>query len=99
MRLSRLGARRAPVQFASARRECRLALDGERAVIEHAGQPCASLGINHVALEVSDVEEALPWYGRFFELDLRGRAGTAMAFIDIGDEFIAMAAGRSQPPD
>jgi lactoylglutathione lyase len=57
------------------------------------------VGINHVALEVGDVEEALAWYGRFFEFELRGRAGTAMAFIDIGDQFIAMAAGRSQPPD
>jgi lactoylglutathione lyase len=57
------------------------------------------VGINHVALEVGNVEEALAWYGRFFEFELRGRAGTAMAFIDMGDQFIAMAAGRSQPPD
>ena len=35
----------------------------------------------------------------FFKFELRGRAGTAMAFIDIGDQFIAMAAGRSQPPN
>ena len=57
------------------------------------------VGINHVALEVGDVEEALAWYGRFFEFELRGRAGTAMAFIDIGDQFIAIAAGRTQSPD
>ena len=57
------------------------------------------VGINHVALEVGDLEEALVWYGRFFEFELRGRAGAAMAFIDMGDQFIAMAAGRSQPPD
>jgi catechol 2,3-dioxygenase-like lactoylglutathione lyase family enzyme len=57
------------------------------------------VGINHVALEVGDVEEALAWYGRFFEFELRGRAGIAMAFIDMGDQFIAMAPGRSQPPD
>jgi len=25
------------------------------------------VGINHVALEVGDVEEALAWYGRVFE--------------------------------
>jgi catechol 2,3-dioxygenase-like lactoylglutathione lyase family enzyme len=56
------------------------------------------IGINHVALEVGDVDEALAWYGRFFEFELRGRAGS-MAFIDIGDQFIAIAAGRSQPPD
>lgn len=57
------------------------------------------VGINHVALEVGDVEEALAWYGRFFEFKLRGRAGAAMAFIDMGDQFIAIAAGRTQPPD
>jgi lactoylglutathione lyase len=57
------------------------------------------VGINHVALEVGDVDEALAWYGRFFEFELRGRAGAAMAFIDMGDQFIAIAAGRTQPPD
>jgi catechol-2,3-dioxygenase len=57
------------------------------------------VGINHIALEVADVDEALAWYGRFFEFDLRGRAGRRMAFIDMGDQFIAVAAGRSQPPD
>jgi lactoylglutathione lyase len=57
------------------------------------------VGINHVALEVGDIDEALAWYGRFFEFELRGRAGTRMAFIDIGDQFIALAAGRTQPPD
>ena len=57
------------------------------------------VGINHVALEVGDVDEALAWYGRLFELELRGRAGDRMAFIDIGDQFIALARGRTQPPD
>ena len=57
------------------------------------------LGINHVALEVGDVDEALAWYGRVFDFELRGRAGARMAFIDIGDQFIALAAGRTQPPD
>ena len=57
------------------------------------------VGINHVALEVADVDEALDWYGRFFEFTLRGRAGRRMAFIDMGDQFIAIAAGRLQPPD
>jgi len=57
------------------------------------------VGINHVALEVGDLEEALAWYGQFFEFELRGRAGRRMAFIDMGDQFIAVAAGRSQPPD
>jgi lactoylglutathione lyase len=49
------------------------------------------VGINHVALEVGDVEEALTWYGQFFELELRGRAGSGMAFVDMGDQFLALA--------
>ena len=57
------------------------------------------VGINHVALEVGDIDEALAWYGRFFEFELRGRAGRKMAFVDMGDQFIALAAGRSQAPD
>ncbi|HET9323117.1 MAG TPA: VOC family protein [Gaiellaceae bacterium] len=56
------------------------------------------VGINHVALEVGDVEEALAFYGSIFELSLRGRAGR-MAFVDIGDQFLALAEGRTQPPD
>jgi lactoylglutathione lyase len=56
------------------------------------------VGINHVALEVGDVEEALAFYGAIFELRLRGRA-RRMAFIDMGDQFIALSEGRSQPPD
>jgi catechol 2,3-dioxygenase-like lactoylglutathione lyase family enzyme len=57
------------------------------------------IGINHIALEVGDIDDALAWYGRFFEFELRGRAGARMAFIDMGDQFIALAAGRSQAPD
>ena len=54
--------------------------------------------MNHVALEVGDVEEALAFYGRFFDFELRGRAG-GMAFVDLGDQFVALAEGRRQPPD
>ena len=57
------------------------------------------VGVNHVALEVGDIEEALAWYGRFFEFELRGRAGSRMAFIDMGDQFIALSAGRQPPAD
>jgi catechol 2,3-dioxygenase-like lactoylglutathione lyase family enzyme len=56
------------------------------------------VGINHVAVEVDDVDEALAFLGRIFELRLRGR-GRRMAFVDIGDQFIAIAAGRTQTPD
>jgi lactoylglutathione lyase len=58
-----------------------------------------AIGINHVALEVGDIDEALAfWESIFGPLELRGRGG-GMAFIDLGDQFIALAAGRSQPPD
>jgi lactoylglutathione lyase len=57
------------------------------------------VGINHIALEVGDVDDALSWYRRFFEFELRGRQGSRMAFIDMGDQFIAMSAGREQAPD
>jgi lactoylglutathione lyase len=56
------------------------------------------VGINHVALEVESVDDALEFYGRIFDLELRGRA-PRMAFIDIGDQFIALSEGRTQPPD
>ena len=61
--------------------------------------PVRLVGINHVALEVGDIDEALAWYGRFFEFELRGRVGARMAFIDMGDQFIALSVGRTQPPD
>jgi catechol-2,3-dioxygenase len=56
------------------------------------------LGINHIALEVGDLAEALEFYGQIFGLELRGRV-PGMAFIDMGDQFIALSEGRSQPPD
>ena len=56
------------------------------------------VGFNHVAVEVDDVDEALAFYGRLFDFELRGR-GPKMAFIDAGDQFIAVAADRTQPPD
>ena len=57
-----------------------------------------AVGINHVAVEVGDVQEALDFLGRIFDVELRGRSGR-MAFVDLGDQFIALSAGRSQPPD
>src|SRR5438105_1526830 len=55
--------------------------------------------MNHIALEVGDIEEALDfWRSIFDELELRGH-GRQMAFIDMGDQFIALARGRTQPPD
>ena len=57
-----------------------------------------AIGINHVALEVGDVGEALDWYGRFLDFELRGRRPT-MAWIDLGDQFLALSANRRQSPD
>jgi catechol 2,3-dioxygenase-like lactoylglutathione lyase family enzyme len=58
------------------------------------------VGVNHVALEVGDdLDEALAFYGRIFDFELRGRAGDRMAFLDMGDQFLAISAGRSQPAD
>src|SRR5947199_5645979 len=57
------------------------------------------VGINHIALEVGNLDEALAfWESIFGPLQLRGRGGH-MAFIDMGDQFIALASGRTQPPD
>jgi lactoylglutathione lyase len=56
------------------------------------------IGVNHVALEVGDLDAALDLYGRLFDFEMRGRA-PGMAFIDMGDQFLAIAEGRSQPPD
>jgi predicted enzyme related to lactoylglutathione lyase len=60
--------------------------------------PARAVGINHVALEVGDLEEALVFYGKLFEISLRGRS-RHMAFVDLGDQFIALSEGREQPPD
>jgi lactoylglutathione lyase len=56
------------------------------------------VGMNHVALEVDDLDEALTFYGRIFELEMRGRV-PGMAFVDMGDQFLALSEGRTQPPD
>ena len=56
------------------------------------------VGINHVALEVGDLDAALELYGRLFSFELRGRV-PGMAFLDLGDQFLAVAEGRRQGPD
>jgi catechol 2,3-dioxygenase-like lactoylglutathione lyase family enzyme len=56
------------------------------------------VGINHVALEVGDLEEALDFYGRLFDFELRGRV-PGMAFVDMGDQFIALAESPDRPTD
>src|SRR3546814_17427691 len=57
-----------------------------------------AIGFNHVALEVVDIDEALAFYGRLFDFELRSRSETS-AFIDLGDQFLALQQGRRQAPD
>ena len=56
------------------------------------------IGLNHIALEVGDIDEALAFYGRLFSFELRGKSDS-MAFIDLGDQFIALQKGRRQAAD
>jgi lactoylglutathione lyase len=56
------------------------------------------VGINHIALAVGDVDEAVDFYGRIFDLELRGRSGR-MAFLDMGDQFLALAEGDDPVAD
>jgi lactoylglutathione lyase len=57
-----------------------------------------AIGINHIALVVYDLDEALAWYDRFFEFELRGRRGK-MAWIDLGDQFLALSEGEPGAAD
>lgn len=57
-----------------------------------------ALGINHVVLEVDNLDQALEFYGQLFAFTLRGRSDHN-AFIDLGDQFIQLALGRSQSAD
>lgn len=57
-----------------------------------------ALGINHLVLEVDDLDKALEFYGSLFEFTLRGKSDHN-AFIDLGDQFIQLTLGRTQVPD
>ena len=56
------------------------------------------VGINHVALEVGDLDEALEFYGRIFDIEVESRI-PGMAFVSMGDQFLALAEGRTQKRD
>ena len=56
-----------------------------------------ALGFNHIAIEVGDVDEALAFYARLVDFKLRSK-GEDMAFIDLGDQFLALQKGQSLPP-
>jgi lactoylglutathione lyase len=57
------------------------------------------IGINHVALEVGDIDAALAFYGALFGFDVRGRVGSRMAFLDAGDQFVALSVASDSPAD
>ncbi|MEO6858588.1 MAG: VOC family protein [Solirubrobacteraceae bacterium] len=57
-----------------------------------------ALGVNHIAFEVHDLDRSLEWYARWFQFELRGRRGS-MAWIDLGDQFIALTEGGPEVPD
>jgi catechol 2,3-dioxygenase-like lactoylglutathione lyase family enzyme len=57
-----------------------------------------AVGFNHVALEVGNIDEALAFYARLFDFKLRGKSKNS-AFIDLGDQFIALQKGRTQAAD
>ena len=65
-------------------------------MVEH--KKSRAVGFNHVALEVGDIDEALAFYGEFLEFELRSKSEN-MAFIDLGDQFLALSKGRRQAPD
>jgi predicted enzyme related to lactoylglutathione lyase len=59
----------------------------------------ALVGINHVALEVGSIDEALGFWERVFgPLQLRGRSAS-MAFVDMGDQFVALMRAPQAGPD
>jgi lactoylglutathione lyase len=62
------------------------------AMINASSSRARFLGLNHVALEVADVDAALAFYGDLMAFDDGGRHGTEMAFLDAGDQFFAVAA-------
>jgi lactoylglutathione lyase len=80
-------SRHYPLDLQSSRESAMAAIEKPRVV-----------GFNHVALEVGDIDEALAFYGRLFKFELRGKSDS-MAFIDLGDQFIALQKGRTQPAD
>jgi catechol 2,3-dioxygenase-like lactoylglutathione lyase family enzyme len=57
-----------------------------------------ALGINHVVLEVGDLDAALEFYGAIFDFKLRGKSDHN-AFIDLGDQFVQLSLGKTQGPD
>ncbi len=65
---------------------------------DSSGKKVRALGINHVVMEVGDLDAALEFYGAIFDFTLRGK-GERNAFIDLGDQFIQLSLGKTHEPD
>ena len=65
---------------------------------ENTPKKARAMGINHVVLEVGDLDQALEFYGAIFDFTLRGRSDHN-AFIDLGDQFIQLSLGKTQEAD
>ncbi|MBX2867556.1 MAG: VOC family protein [Acidiferrobacterales bacterium] len=66
--------------------------------LENTPRKAVAVGINHVALEVGNIEEALDFYGRFLDFQIESQSETS-AFIYFGDQFINFMTGRTQAAD
>jgi len=57
-----------------------------------------AVGINHVALEVGDIREALDFYGRFLSFTVE-EVTDEMAIVYFGDQFINFIRNPDRRPD
>lgn len=65
---------------------------------ESSGSRALLVGMNHVALEVDDVDEAVAFYEDVFAFELRNRSDSS-AFVDMGDQFLALIETDGGPGD
>jgi len=65
---------------------------------EDSEKKARAVGINHVVLEVGDLDAALEFYGAIFAFTLRGKT-EHNAFIDLGDQFIQLSLGKTHEAD
>jgi catechol 2,3-dioxygenase-like lactoylglutathione lyase family enzyme len=71
----------------------------ERSMTKPTSAPRArAIGINHIALEVGDIDQALDFYGGFLDFQIQERNNTA-AFIYFGDQFINFTKNSDRQPD
>lgn len=86
--------------FEKTKAYCRRRSDDRKVVgmTKGSGRKAKAVGINHVALEVEDIDEAIEFYGKFLDFEIKSRSAN-LAFIYFGDQFINFTRGRRQEPD